>query len=101
MGILPPDPGKALSLAKISTYNDKHSCFERTGDLRWLYPESNAWNATARAERTVSRTTYLLLRSGVPTTDGTNRFEVPGASGEPSSFYALLDNGYEAYVEPA
>lgn len=93
MGIVPPDPGKALQLAKDCTYDPVRRAFSRTGPLgpahRWLVAVAGEWAASATGERLVPPETYKLLRGGEPAPEGP--FFVSGGVK-----YALVDDGFEA-----
>jgi len=92
MGILPPDPGQPLQLAKTCSYDASRESFRRDGETpawRWLAPSGRAWIATTFQERTISEETYDLLRAGEATREGPF-FTVRGRT------YALVDDGFEA-----
>jgi hypothetical protein len=96
MAIVPPNPGRALQLAKDYGYSELSKGFVRgDGAVRWLYPEGGReWVASATPEREVSKETYDLLRAGDQFRD-TPMFRVGDA------YYFLVDDGFEAKAEPA
>lgn len=100
MSITPPDPGRALQLAKDNDHDATALAFRRPGttDLRWLYPEgARTWVACTTAERTISAATYAILRAGSQNArqEGTALFTSGTAT------YVLVDTGYEAKAELA
>lgn len=101
MSITPPDPGRALDLAKTTTYDAKIGAFVRDRDVdgvteaRWLYPAGGrTWVATCRPERRVSPETYAILREGVPSRLRLGLILIQNGSGD--HHYALVDDGFEA-----
>lgn len=105
MSITPPDPGKAIQLAKTCSLDAALGAFVRSRDVsgdeerRWLYPEAGAWVATCRPERRVSPETYAILREGVPSRLRPGTILVGDESA--GMHYALLDDGFEAVAVPA
>lgn len=109
MAIVPPDPGLAIKLAKTCDYDRDRECFvDARGNRAHLYPDGGKfWNATSREERTVSATTYAVLRAAdeqklglrgtvTPIVEhGTHAFRSGG------ELYVLEDDGFEARAVPA
>lgn len=99
MSITPPDPGNAIKLAKDNEHDATQLGFRSaSGELRWLWPEgTRAWVATSSRERTVSATTYAILRAGSQSERqlGTALFTSGTAT------YVLVDTGFEARAELA
>lgn len=95
--IIPPDPGKALFMAKTYAFDPDLGAFTREGrsgtEARWLAPVAGAWEVTASPERRVSAATYDLLRQGEPSKLVPNGFEVRGV------LFVLADDGFEAVAE--
>ncbi len=103
-GITPPDPGKAISLAKSSDYDRDLGAFRRGGAVRYLVahptsPFSSTWEPTAVPERTVDERTYRVLRAGEPAP--LNPGLVRSPAGDEGDLYALEDDGFEARAVPA
>lgn len=96
MAIVPPDLGLVLDLAKKFGYHEQEHCF--TDGERLLYvvpcgtPGARYYQATSARERTLSRSTYLLLRSGVQCATAPHVFESPPGSGD---LYSLDDEHTE------
>lgn len=100
MSLIPPDPGKAIELAKISDYDLQSGCFVRAREVsgeeerRWLRPEGGSWVATCLPERRVSAETYAILHEGEPSRVVEHGIALNGST------YVLVDRGYEAVAEP-
>lgn len=96
MAITPPDPGNAIELAKACTYDSASEGFRRGEQVRWLYPEGGTvWTSTARAERTISSSTFDILKAADPDA----RRGVYFRSG--STWWGLFDDGFTAAARPA
>jgi hypothetical protein len=101
MGIVPPDLGLVLEISKKLHYDDCHACF--TDGARHVYlvpvgtPSARHYQATSQRERTLSRETYDLLRTGCAS-ETPNVFESPAGSGQ---LYSLDDDHVEVVARPA
>lgn len=97
LGVVVPDPSRAIALAKTSDHDVLTGGFRRGTEVRWLRRDGCRLVSSATAELRVDAATYGILAHAREHVEGTFASSI----GDARMLYVLVEDGFEARAVPA